>query len=58
VKGPIALVQPGVQYQYADPKLEALSAGQKAMLRMGSANAAVVREKLRALRAALVAQNP
>jgi len=37
VRGPIALVQPGVQYQYADPKLEALSAGQKAMLRMGSA---------------------
>jgi hypothetical protein len=58
VKGPIALVQPGVQYQFADPKLEQLSAGQKAMLRMGSANAAVVKEKLRALRAALVAQTP
>jgi len=58
VQGPIALVQPGVQYQYADPKLEQLSAGQKAMIRMGSANAAVVKEKLRALRAALVAQTP
>jgi hypothetical protein len=58
VKGPIALVQPGVQYQYADPKLEALSAGQKAMIRMGGANAAVVKEKLQALRAALVAQQP
>jgi len=58
VKGPIALVQPGVQYQYADPKLESLSAGQKALIRMGSANAAVVKEKLRALRAALVAQKP
>ena len=58
VRGPIALVQPGVQYQYADPKLEQLSAGQKAMIRMGSANAAVVKEKLRALRAALVAQTP
>ena len=58
MRGPIALVQPGVQYQYADPKLEQLSAGQKAMIRMGSANAAVVKEKLRALRAALVAQTP
>lgn len=58
VKGPIALVQPGVQYQYADPKLEALSAGQKALIRMGGANAAVVKEKLRTLRVALVAQKP
>jgi hypothetical protein len=49
-------VQPGVQYQYADPKIEALSAGQKALIRMGSANAAAVKEKLRALRAALAAQ--
>jgi hypothetical protein len=56
VKGPIALEQPGVQYKYADPKLEALSAGQKSLIRMGSANAAAVKEKLRALRAALVAQ--
>lgn len=58
VKGPIALARPGVLYQYADPKLEALSAGQKAMIRMGGANAAVVKEKLRGLRAALVAQKP
>jgi hypothetical protein len=56
VQGPIALVQPSVQYKYADPKLESLSAGQKALVRMGGANAAVVKEKLRALRAALVAQ--
>lgn len=58
VRGPIALVQPGVQYEYADPKLEALSAGQKALIRMGSVNAGAVKEKLRALRAALVAQQP
>jgi hypothetical protein len=58
VRGPIALVQPGVQYQYADPELERLSAGQKALVRMGGANAAVVKEKLRALRAALVDQQP
>jgi hypothetical protein len=58
VRGPIGLVQPSVQYKYADPKLEALSAGQKALIRMGSANATAIKEKLRALRAALVAQKP
>src|SRR5258707_7831828 len=34
IKGPIALAQPKVLYEYADPQLEHLSAGQKAMLRM------------------------
>ena len=34
IKGPIALAQPKVLYEYADPALEELSAGQKAMLRM------------------------
>jgi hypothetical protein len=56
-QGPIRLVQPNVQYEFADPRLESLSAGQKALLRMGSANATVVKEKLRALRAALVSQS-
>jgi hypothetical protein len=50
VKQPIALVQPKVLYQYADPELEALSAGQKAMLRIGPENAAVVKAKLREIR--------
>ena len=40
-------------YQYADPKLESLSAGQKLLLRMGPANEAVVKAKLRELRAVL-----
>jgi hypothetical protein len=53
VKGPIELVQPNVMYQYADPKLEALSAGQKTLLRMGPANEALIKEKLRSLRALL-----
>jgi hypothetical protein len=47
----IALVRPNVMYQFADPKLEDLSAGQKLMLRMGPANAAIVKNKLRELRA-------
>jgi hypothetical protein len=47
----IALVRPNVMYQFADPKLEDLSAGQKLMLRMGPANAAIIKAKLRELRA-------
>jgi hypothetical protein len=56
VQGPIALTRPNVQFEYADPKLEALSSGQKALIRMGPANAAVVKAKLRALRSNLVEQ--
>lgn len=51
VKGPIRLVQPKVLYEFADPDLEALSAGQKAMLRIGPTNAARVKAKLNAIRA-------
>jgi DUF3014 family protein len=50
VPGPIALVQPHVLYEFADPNLESLSAGQKIMLRMGTNNAAQVRAKLREVR--------
>lgn len=50
VKGPIRLTQPHVFYEFADPRLEALSAGQKTLIRMGSENAAVVRKKLEELR--------
>ena len=47
----IALATPHVLYEYADPSLESLSAGQKAMLRIGTANSARVKAKLRELRA-------
>lgn len=50
VKTPIALVQPKVLYQYADPELEALSSGQKAMIRIGADNATVLKAKLREVR--------
>jgi hypothetical protein len=56
VKGPIRLVQPKVLYRYADPELEALSAGQKALLRMGPENAARIKAKLRAVRAEIARQ--
>jgi hypothetical protein len=58
VADPIGLVQPSVQYQFADPELEARSAGQKLLIRMGSENAGTVKAKLRELRDELIAQRP
>ena len=58
VQDPIALARPGVQYEFADPKLESLSAGQKVLIRMGSDNANAVKVKLRELRGELVARKP
>jgi hypothetical protein len=58
LRGPIALARPNVQYEFADPALESLSAGQKALIRMGSDNAKVVKDKLRELRGELVARKP
>jgi hypothetical protein len=58
VQGPIALVRPKVFYQFADPKLEALPAGQKVLIRMGPQNAAIVKEKLQQFRAAITATPP
>ena len=51
---PLRLVVPHVLFEYADPALEAESAGRKVLFRMGNANAAKVKAKLRELRAALV----
>ena len=52
-EGPLRLTVPHVLAEYADPKLEAESAGRKVLLRMGNANAARVKAKLRELRRAL-----
>jgi hypothetical protein len=49
----IALVQPKVLYDYADPALADLSAGQKILLRMGPDNEARVKAKLREIKRAL-----
>ncbi|MCB1914810.1 MAG: DUF3014 domain-containing protein [Rhodocyclaceae bacterium] len=56
IEGPIALVQPKVIYQFADPELEALSAGQKIMVRMGPDNARRVKQRLRQIRRRLAGQ--
>jgi Protein of unknown function (DUF3014) len=52
--GPVGLTQPKVLYQYGDPDLEMRSAGQKIMVRMGPANAAVIRARLREIRQELM----
>lgn len=50
IRGPIQLKQGRVFYEFADPALEARSAGQKLLLRMGAQNQAIVKQKLRDLR--------
>ena len=54
--GRIALIRPRVLYKYVDPELEALSAGQKVLIRIGPRNAARVKSKLRELRQALAGE--
>jgi hypothetical protein len=51
VAPPIQLEQPRVFYTFADAGLEARSAGQKLLIRMGPANARIVKAKLREFRA-------
>ena len=58
VAGPVELVRPNVLYEFADPLLEARSAGQKLMLRMGPGNAARVKTQLRELRRRIADQAP
>ncbi len=58
VKAPVKLVRPKVFYLFADPALEARSAGQKILLRVGSENAALIKAKLRDIRGELTRQAP
>ena len=58
VEEPLRLVQPRVLYEFADPKLEKLSAGQKILLRMGHANQVKLKAKLLEIRRALVSMGP
>ena len=56
--GPIELARPNVMYTFADPALESLPAGQKLLIRMGPDNAAVIKAKLKELRAIITAAPP
>lgn len=53
---PSALVLSKGYYVYTDPAFESLSAGQKLLLRVGPANEARIKAKLRAIRSALTGQ--
>jgi hypothetical protein len=57
-KGPVKVVSPHVLYEFANPDLEARSAGQKLMIRLGADNEARVKAKLRAYRKELVSLTP
>jgi hypothetical protein len=50
VTGPVKLARPWVMYEFADPGLEARSAGQKTLIRIGPENATRVKAKLREIR--------
>jgi hypothetical protein len=53
VPGPIYLAKPEAVYLFEAPELEAMTAGQKILVRMGSVNAALVKEKLTEVKAEL-----
>jgi len=54
----VEVARPWVLYEYADPALRSMSAGQKILVRMGSENAGRVKAKLRELRKRLAAEPP
>ena len=56
LKGPAGLVQRKVLYEFADPELEARSAGQKILIRIGPENAAKTKAWLREFRRQLTTQ--
>lgn len=56
VKGSVKSLQPWTRYEFADPALEQLSAGQKILLRVGPANQQQLKAKLREFRARIVAR--
>jgi hypothetical protein len=54
VKGPYPSERPWVRYEYVDPELESLHAGQKIMVRVGLENERVLKHKLAEVRQLLV----
>ena len=53
VTEPVYLIKPEAFYVFEDPDLEALSAGQKTLIRMGNTNAATIKSKLQEFRYAV-----
>ncbi len=55
--GPVTLIRGDHGYLFADPNLQALSAGQKLMIRLGPENEAKAKARLREVRVLLVRRN-
>jgi len=55
VRGPVPSLQPWVRYQFVDPELEALAAGQKILVRVGPVNQRRLKSMLAGLRKELTA---
>lgn len=55
---PVRLLQPHVLYEYADPELEALSGGQKLLIRMGPDHATRIKSVLQAFRSQIAQPSP
>ncbi|HQS59160.1 MAG: hypothetical protein B7Y56_07005 [Gallionellales bacterium 35-53-114] len=53
-KEPVKLIRPNVMYQFADPELEALSIGQRMLMRIGSKNEATMKARLREIKQELL----
>lgn len=58
VKGPVPSVRPWVRYEFSDPALESLTAGQKILLRVGPVNERRLKAKLAAIRQELLKRVP
>lgn len=58
IKGPVLSLQPWVRYEFVDPQLEALSAGQKILVRIGPVNQRRLKTKLAELRSELAVPVP
>jgi hypothetical protein len=58
VKGSVKSLQPWTRYEFADPALEQLSAGQKILLRVGPSHLQRLQAKLREFRAKIVTNAP
>ena len=58
VKGPIPATRPWLRYEFADPSLEALPAGQKMLLRMGPQQQQRLQAKLADVRRQVTASSP
>lgn len=55
VQGQVVSQQPWLRYEYADPVLQSLSAGQKILLRLGAVHRQSIKTYLQALRAQIAA---